>query len=280
MTNKILVTGANGFSAKELINELKKINCNDLFFSDIQKKSSLSNYFQCDLSSFKETFNLITKIRPNQIYHLAGSCTNIYKNDYDSNVLTSKNILDSILKIDTKIRILLIGSAAEYGKTQSGHISERTLLSPISIYGLTKSFQTQLMKYYYNNYKLNLVMARPFNLYGKAAPVHLLIGNLFYQISQYKLGKINKIILGNLMAERDYIDIKDAVKDYVLIMEKGVTNQIYNIGTGNAIKVRDLVNKVFSQELISADVLEENNSSSNMIKKSIANISKIIKLKK
>ena len=63
-------------------------------------------------------------------------------------------------------------------------------------------------------------------------------------------------------------------------MEKGVSNQIYNIGTGNAIKVRDLVNKVFSQELISADVLEENNSSSNMIKKSIANISKIIKLKK
>lgn len=280
MTNKILITGANGFSAKELINELKKINDNDLFLSDIQKKSWLSNYFQCDLSSFKDTFNLIAKICPNQIYHLAGSCTNIYKNDYDSNVLTSKNILDSILKIDTKIRILLIGSAAEYGKTQSGYISEKTLLNPISIYGLTKSFQTQLMKYYYNNYKLNVVMVRPFNLYGKNAPVHLLIGNLFHQISQYKLGKINKIILGNLTAERDYIGIKDAVKDYIVIMEKGKNNQIYNIGTGNTIKIRDLVNKVFLQESISADVLEENNSSSNMIKKSIANISKIIKLKK
>lgn len=279
MINKILITGANGFSAKALINELKKIKNNVLFFSDLQEKSKYLNYFSCDLTRFKDTSNLITKIHPNQIYHLAGLSTNIYHNDYAANVLATKNILDSILKVDIKIRVLLIGSAAEYGKTRSINILEKTLPNPISIYGLTKSFQTQLMKYYFNNHKLNIVMVRPFNLYGKDAPAHLLIGNLFHQISQYKLKKINKINLGNLNAERDYIDVKDAVKDYIFIMERGVSNQIYNIGTGAVTKIKDLVTKVFFEESVSLSALKENNFCSNGIKKSIASISKINKLK-
>lgn len=280
MKNKILITGSNGFTAKALITELKKIEDNTLFFSDIQKKSGQSNYFQCNLSSFEDTANLIRKILPNQVYHLAGTFTNIYNHDYDSNVITTKNILESLVKIDTQIRVLLIGSAAEYGNAQMEKISETTLLNPISIYGLTKSFQTALMNYYYNNYRLNVVMARPFNLYGKGASTNLFIGNLFYQISKFNLGKIKKIILGDLSGERDYLDIKDAVNDYIIIMKKGLNNEIYNVGSGKVTIIKDLVSKVFHDELISLDVLQENNYSSSSIKKSIADISKILKLKK
>ena len=100
--------------------------------------------------------------------HLAGSFTNDYELDYAANVLSTKNILDALLSSECKARILLIGSAAEYGAIdeEENPIAETHPLKPISIYGLTKVLQTQLMDYYYRMHQINIVMARTFNILG------------------------------------------------------------------------------------------------------------------
>ena len=87
-------------------------------------------------------------------------------------------------------------------------VSEEYPLHPVSIYGVTKAFQTQLAQFYYRRHHLDLVMARTFNLIGLGISPRLFIGRLQQQIEDYRFGKITKISLGNLEARRDYIPIE------------------------------------------------------------------------
>jgi len=75
---------------------------------------------ECDFTQAAEAESLIGKVLPEKIYHLVGSFSNDYAADYPTNVLSSKNIFDGLLKHHAAARILLIGSAAEYGLIGSG----------------------------------------------------------------------------------------------------------------------------------------------------------------
>ena len=145
MKEKILVTGAYGFLGKSIQNILKGCNDKRLFLSDI-KKSKKSNYIQCDFVNYTSVKNLIHTVKPDKIYHLAGTFTNDYIEDYNGNVLSTKNILSSIKQVQPNCRIMLIGSAAEYGiKPKKGPVKENQELNPHTFYGLSKVFQTHLM---------------------------------------------------------------------------------------------------------------------------------------
>ena len=146
---RILVTGAAGFTAFHLAKLLAANGdtpavCDELYFSSQQtdKPEYCANYIPCDLSQFEAVNSLISSINPNQIYHLAGSFTNDYSLDYAANVLSTKNILDSLLQSGINARVLLIGSAAEYGAIEKADnpIPESHALRPVSIYGLTKVY--------------------------------------------------------------------------------------------------------------------------------------------
>ena len=105
---------------------------------------------------------MIEEINPDEIYHLAGSFSNDFNVDLESNLIITRNILESVYRLTKKTRILLIGSCAEYGriKEDDSPISELHPINPTSIYGLTKIFQTYLMKLYVELHGLDIVMAR------------------------------------------------------------------------------------------------------------------------
>ncbi|MEW6068862.1 MAG: GDP-mannose 4,6-dehydratase [Nitrospirota bacterium] len=255
---KVLITGANGFSASYLISLLSNESQLQLFCTDLQCKDDKA-WHPCDLADYKAVYHLLDRTRPQQIYHLAGSFSNEYEIDYRVNVLSTKNILDNCLRLNLNCRVLLIGSSAEYGivSQRDNPVKEDHPLNPVSIYGLTKTYQTHLMQYYHNVHNTDIVMARTFNIMGKGISNRLFIGRIYEQIDEYKKGNIPKIILGNLQNNRDYIDIKEAVKDYKLIMEYGVAGEIYNVGSGKSIKIYDLLNKILNENYLSMDVVEE-----------------------
>ncbi|MBM3713821.1 MAG: NAD-dependent epimerase/dehydratase family protein, partial [Actinobacteria bacterium] len=206
---RVLIIGASGFTSKYLYNFINSPD-KEIFFCDLVNafdKKLLRRWYKTDFSDFKEAYRIISEINPDQIYNLAGSFSNDFETDYRNNVLLTKNIFDSILKLNINTRVLIIGSAAEYGviNIKDNPIKEDYKLNPASIYGLTKVFQTNLMTYYFNSKKINVVMVRTFNLIGKEIHKKLFIGSLFKQISEYKEKKINKIIVGNLDNKRDYI---------------------------------------------------------------------------
>lgn len=272
---KILITGANGFSAGNMLKILPPQK--GLVLTDIK---GTKNVTACDLADFDQTLALIKKTKPDRIYHFSGSFTNNYLHDYKCNVLTTKNILDSILQLKLTTRVLLIGSSAEYGlvKPKDNPIAETQPLKPVSIYGLTKSYQSLLMSTYVQLYNLDVVMARTFNLLGKNMSPALFIGNVYKQIEQYRSGQIENITLGNLRNKRDYITIEQAVGYYQLIMEKGRSGEVYNVGSGQSIKMEALLKAILKQEKISFAVVKtQNNLNHNKldIKDIRADISKL-----
>ena len=276
----ILITGSEGFTGKVLLSLLKN-NGAKVVCTGLSKKAD-KLYYQCNLANEKSVMNMIRKIKPDEIYHLAGSFSNDFKIDLESNLITTKNILESVYKSTKKSRILLIGSSAEYGSIKEGDspISELHPLSPTSIYGLTKIFQTYLMRLYVELHGLDIVMARVFNLNGKGISDKLFIGSLHKQIKDFKSNKIKEILLGNINNERDYISVNNAVIAYKKIMKNGKTGEIYNVGSGKPEKIECILNQILKEEDISENFVKTNCKINTKydVKTIFANIKKLKKL--
>jgi len=276
----ILITGSEGFTGKVLLTLLKnkdtKVVCTGL--SDKVDKL----YYQCNLAHEKSVMTMIEEIKPDEIYHLAGSFSNDFNIDLESNLIATKNILESVYKITKKTRVLLVGSSAEYGriKESDSPISELHPLNPASVYGLTKIFQTYLMRLYVELHGLDVVMARVFNLNGKGMSDKLFIGSLYKQIKDFKGNKIKEILLGNINNERDYISVNKAVIAYKKIMKTGVTGEIYNVGSGKPEKIESILNQILKDEGIQENFVKTNckNNTKYDVKTIFANIKKFNKL--
>jgi GDP-4-dehydro-6-deoxy-D-mannose reductase len=253
---KILITGASGFTGRYLEEYLTQNSHLNIYGTS--RTGTVTDHFSCDLTNAESVNNLILQIKPEKIYHLAGSFSNDYDIDYANNVLATKNILDSILKLKVSCRVLLVGSAAEYGfiQEEDNPVTEDHPLNPVSIYGLTKVYQTHLMKFYCQVHDLDIVMARLFNLLGENISPKLFIGRIYQQIEEYKSGKIDKIILGDLQSKRDYINIQEAIKYYDIVMNYGKKGEIYNVGSGTSIKISDLLEKILLDNDLKMDMIE------------------------
>lgn len=245
---KILITGAEGFTGTVLAEHLRARGEKNIWLVS-KKPTKQTRIKPCDLADTKNTARLIAKIKPDQIYQCAGSFTNNYETDYRANVITTKNILDAIIAARLKTRVLLIGSAAEYGviSPRDNPVAETHPLRPISNYGLTKTFQTRLMQYYFRKYKINAVMARAFNLYGQNISAELAAGKIYRQIKNPRRGAAHTVFIENLTAQRDYISVAAAVIQYCRIMKYGRAGEVYNVGSGRALTGKKLAEKIIRE---------------------------------
>jgi GDP-4-dehydro-6-deoxy-D-mannose reductase len=240
MPRTFLVTGAAGFTGQHLCRLLREKNYKIVAVN----RSPAKNVQRCDLSSSAGVLGLLKRVRPNGIFHCAGSFSNDWKRDFNANVLLTQKLLEAVKNSSQKIRILLIGSAAEYGIPKKKKISEQEPLKPVSIYGLSKKMQTVMMEYYVRQFGMDIVMARTFNLFGPGCSSELLPGRVMSQAKEVVLGKRKKIKISSIDSSRDYLHIKRAVEAYLQIMQKGIKGEIYNVGSGNATKLKALLKKI------------------------------------
>lgn len=259
---RILITGIHGFTGSYLLPHLAKKETASAEIIGIDLEPAPVNgvsYHRCDLSDTVQVREVISKTAPHEIYHLAGAFSNNFEIDYSANVLSTKNLLDALLESRlSDTRILLVGSSAEYGLVPSGaeSISEETPLNPISIYGLTKVYQTYLVQTYVRFKNIDAVIARPFNAIGEGITDRLFVGRLIEQIKQYRRGETDKIVLGGVNGYRDYVDIRDLVSAYTVIMERGERGKIYNIGSGTLIRMEALLALFLSKYQISPAIVQ------------------------
>lgn len=253
---RILVTGASGATAAQLVPILLAEPGRQVFCADVADRNT-TNWFRCDLAEPDQVDRLLDQVRPDQIYHLAGTFTNEYATDYRCNVVATKNLLDACAALKLACRTLLIGSAAEYGcvSPTENPVVESHPLAPVSVYGLTKVFQTHLMKFYVAVRGLDLVMARTFNLMGSGLSDRLFVGRVEDQIRRYKSGEISTITVGNLESARDYIDVAKAAVHYHSIMNRGRTGEIYNVGSGKPLPIRELLVQLLFAHGLSSEVI-------------------------
>ena len=247
-----LIFGVGGFVGPYLAKQLKqqdyKVYGTDVF-DHLKDESFLDAYYSSNILDSQKVDELITKINPTHIINLAAisSVGQSWKNPgltMQINVNGTLNILESCLKNNIKPKVLLIGSSEEY------IISDKPLdeFAPINAnnpYGISKIAQEQFASIYREKYDWDIFCVRAFNHIGVGQRDNFVISSWCKQIAEIEKGEKEPVLsVGNLAVERDFTDVRDIVKAYALVLEKGNSSEIYNIGSGKAVPLKEILDYI------------------------------------
>ena len=256
---KVLITGSEGFVGPHLWHELE--NAGYDVYGTVLNPTSDSNpkVFPCNVTNLAETEKLISELRPDAIFHLAGwsnpgsSFVNPQKT-IEINVIGTINLLESIRKItDYHPRIIGIGSSAEFGIVPQDQlpVTEDTPLNPNSPYGVSKVSAWFVYHQYFSSYQMDIVYATPFNHTGPGQLPGFLAPDIASQIALIEKGEQTPVILtGDLSPKRDMLDVRDVVRAYRLLLEKGVSGERYLISSGQSVPVSQVVDSLLSMSQV------------------------------
>ena len=246
-----LVTGAGGFIGRHLCAVLRDRHYQVITVG--RKPAEGMDGQLCELSNPEAVAELLKKNRPTGIFHCAGTFSDDWNTDFQANVLLPQILLESVQTSGVGSRVLLLGSAAEYGTASGGAVSEEAPLQPCSIYGVTKAMQTALMTYYHRRFGLNGVMARTVNLFGEGCSPALFPGRVLQQACEVRQGSRPKIEVRSLDSRRDYMPVSAAALSYLRIMLYGVSGEIYNVGSGVPMPLSELLLELISPHGLTMD---------------------------
>ncbi|SEH56897.1 GDPmannose 4,6-dehydratase [Ruminococcus flavefaciens] len=253
---KALIIGAAGFVGGYLIRELKaagwEVHATCLPNEEIKEDCPVHTL---NILKKEDISPLLDDIKPDIVYHLAAqsSVSVSWKRPQltaEINVVGSINVLEAVRDAEKKdIRLVLIGSGEEYGYIREGAcpLSESEPLNPGNIYAATKACQDMLGKIYTRAYKMDIIMVRAFNHSGPAQSNIFVISDFCRQIAEIEKGMKEPVIsVGNLSAKRDFTDVRDVVRAYRLLGEKGVSGNVYNVGRGKAVEIQYILDTALS----------------------------------
>ena len=212
----------------------------------VKKKIKIA---ECDITDFNSLRKLINRIKPDRIYHLAGfsSVGESFAKPLDVvevNVRGTLYMLEILRKVKKRIKLLVVSSSDVYGKvkTMDLPIKETHPLKPVSPYGSSKACADLLAFQYYQSYGIPVIRTRSFNHTGPRQRLGFVVPDFASQIAKIDQG-VSKAIMkvGNLSAKRDISDVRDVVRAYYLLMEKGRPGEAYNVCSGKAYRIETLL---------------------------------------
>ena len=246
--SRVLIFGAGGFVGsylcKEFLNNGYKVSGTDK--GEGSALPSEVDFYRTDLMQANEVEKLIGQIQPDIIVNLAaissvGASGNMPQTTMAINVIGALNIMEAARKSEKKPRILFVGSSEEYVISENP-LDENTQLNANNPYGISKVTQEQFAKLYREQYGLKIYCVRPFNHTGIGQRDSFVLPSFCKQVAEIdKSGKDGKIQVGNLKVKRDFSHVKDVVRAYRMIVESDNCNQIYNVGSGNAYSLEDML---------------------------------------
>ncbi len=239
---KALLTGANGFLGKHLINKLNSEGCEVYSLGRAEAKNT--NFFHLESLEDKKTIErCLFDIKPDYVFHLAGTVSNDEAESRKVNTNFAKKLLNAIDKYNLakKIKVLMVGSASEYGEINYEYmpIKESFKPNPFNLYGNTKLEQTRIGLDWKRDENF-IVLVRPFNIIGPGMPKFLAIGNF---INQINLAENNgEIFAGNLNSQRDFVDVDDVCSIFWKLINCNEANgEIVNICSGKPKKIKEIL---------------------------------------
>lgn len=260
----VLVTGATGALGQAVIARLR--NDGNYCVVATSRRDGDEVDFQLDVCNSEQLAMAISRIKPDLILHLAATFANDFEGAYAVNVEATRHLLEAVQQSGYCTRVLLIGSAAEYGVVQPAEnpIREDHALNPVSIYGLTKAWQTQLAGVYASR-GVDVVVARVFNLDGPGLSERLFIGRLQKQIDEVLAGQKSVIELGPLTATRDYVSTDEAADQMLAIAAHGESGHVYHVASGNPVTMRDILIRYLAIHKLDVSIVQEGADSTNRI---------------
>lgn len=265
---KVLITGAAGFVGGHLINFLKDQQVEITGAGRNEDEVSIVKEFDvsalemdvCDLGSIERGIGLV---RPDFIIHLAAqSSAGLSWKDrlgtLDINIMGTVKLIEGILSSGIKCRLLLVGSAEEYGlvSPEDMPLTESSPLRPVNPYGVSKLISGYLPGLYMKiSGDISIVHARSFNHIGPGQSEGFVLSDFAKQISEIEKGLRKPLMsVGNLDAKRDFLDVRDVVRAYWIMVQKGAPGETYNICSGSCFSIKDILDMLLAEALVSIEV--------------------------
>ena len=257
---KILITGACGFVGGHLVRLLG--GRGHQIVAAIQnpacKFDESVSIVSFDITSSAETMNIVSNTQPDVIIHLAAQSMVVKswedpETTFCVNTLGTFHIVDAIRVKAPNCRMVNIGSSEEYGLTalQGIPLIEEAPCLPQNPYSLSKFSAGQLLLQMAKRHNLKCVHLRPFNHFGPGQRTGYAVSDFASQIARIESGKAEpEIVVGDLSASRDFTDVRDVVEAYALIAETQLPSGIYNICSGQARRVGDILEQLVQQSSV------------------------------
>lgn len=238
----VWITGVTGFSGPFLAQELKNRKPQARILGlgrQANSSAPVDKYQTLDLLDGAAIQACCEAHPPAEIYHLAAAMPPASDAEmWHQNVAMTYELLTALARAGYKqTKILSVGSAAELEARPGGAYLEQDRALGATPYGKSKAAQMRIAQALALELGLSLYFARTFNLLGPRLPEKWVAGRLCRQLATSK----EKLILGNLQAERDFVDIRDVAVAYCAIMEHGQQGELYNVCSGNALAISRLV---------------------------------------
>ena len=252
MNNLVLVTGASGFAAGHLIERLSATH-DIVGWARSQPPAGLTaiRWLRIDLQDRDAVHRALRELKPAQVYHLAGASQ--VDRSWSSpseplavNALATHHLLDGLRRSGHRCRVLVTGSAAIYAPSATP-IGESAITAPDSPYAVSKLAQEMLCARATVEDGADVVVTRPFNHTGPRQSPAFLAPSVARQIALIERGEQEPVIrVGNLEPRRDITDVRDVVRAYVDLMERGASGETYNVASGVARPVQDVVDALIA----------------------------------
>ncbi len=215
---------------------------------DKQGRKDALNLVESDMMDPYSMQRFIGAVKPDRIFHLAAQSyvpgsQNAPAATLQTNILGQLNIFEAVRQANIAPLIHIAGSSEEYGLVHPHEtpIKEDNPLRPLSQYGVSKVTQEMLAYQYYRSFGLKTVVTRGFNHTGPRRGHVFVTSSFARQIVEAEKGlRPSVIYTGDPNSMRDFTDARDMVKAYWLSLEKGEPGEVYNVGTGHAISIREL----------------------------------------
>jgi len=269
---KILITGITGFAGSHLAELALKKEVD--VFGTVRWRSRLENIekiknevmlIDCDMRDFCSVKSALKKVKPDYIFHLAAqsfvpTSWNAPHETMTTNIIGQLNFFEAIRDLGINPVMQIACSSEEYGlvRPEEVPIIEENPLRPLSPYAVSKVAQDMMGYQYHKSYGLNIVRTRGFNHTGPRRGEVFVTSNFAKQIAEIEAGKREQVIhVGNLDARRDFSDVRDIVRAYWFAVEKGEPGEVYNVASGVAFKISEVLKKLLSFSSVNVDIVQQ-----------------------
>lgn len=240
----ILITGTNGMAGRHAVNfylenTSHQVHCLDIVHRD-PVKHERAHYYDLDMLSFEDLRSVVKRAHARKVLHLAGlsSVRDSIEDPLPAleiNIMSSSYLLESLRLENPTAKVLMVSSSEVYGPPVGEDVrkTEESPVRPQTPYAASKAAIELITFQYFKAYGLKTLVARPFNHTGPGQGENFVLPGFAKRLNEVRLNHRESIIyMGNIEVERDFLDVRDVVNAYHLLLEKGRPGEAYNICSG------------------------------------------------